>query len=189
MAGLPLVLAAYYQFGLGYSALASALGITAYAVGNAVAAPLAGRVVTRVGRPLVVAGASTFGLGAVLMAYVAHHAPAHDVALALAGPLFVMGCGAGALITPNQTLTLIDVDPVVGSTAGGVLQTAQRIGLAVGQAVIGAVFFAAVTAPTPAGYAHALGAAVEVALLFVLAAVSVGLFDLFRSRQRSRAAG
>jgi hypothetical protein len=55
--------------------------------------------------------------------------------------------------------------------------------------VIGAVFFAAVTAPTPAGYAHALGAAVEVALLFVLAAVSVGLFDLFRSRQRSRAAG
>ena len=45
MAGLPLVLALYFQRGLGYSALDSALGVTAYAVGSAVAAPLAGRVV------------------------------------------------------------------------------------------------------------------------------------------------
>ena len=63
MAGLPLVLALYYQDGLGYTALQSALGVTAYAVGSAVSAPLAGRVVTRIGRPLVVAGAVTFGLG------------------------------------------------------------------------------------------------------------------------------
>ena len=61
MAGLPLVLALYYQRGLGYTALESALGVTAYAVGSAVSAPLAGRVVTRIGRPLVVAGAVTFG--------------------------------------------------------------------------------------------------------------------------------
>ena len=36
MAGLPLVLALYYQHGLGYTALESALGMTAYAVGSAV---------------------------------------------------------------------------------------------------------------------------------------------------------
>ena len=52
-----------------------------------------------------------------------------------------MGCGQGALITPNQTLALMDVDPLMGSAAGGVLQTGQRIGLAIGQAVIGTVFF------------------------------------------------
>jgi EmrB/QacA subfamily drug resistance transporter len=63
MAGLPLVLAVYYQRGLGYTALQSALGVTAFAVGSAVSAPLAGRVVTRVGRPLVVGGAVTFGVG------------------------------------------------------------------------------------------------------------------------------
>ncbi len=145
MAGLPLVLALYYQFGLGYSALASALGVTAYAVGSAISAPLSGRVVTRVGRPLVVGGAATFGLGAVALAVVARHVPDGHATLALAAPLFVMGCGQGMLITPNQTLALMDVDPLMGSTAGGVLQTGQRIGLAIGQALIGAVFFNSLT--------------------------------------------
>ena len=42
MAGLPLVLALYYQRGLGYTALESALGVTAYAVGSAVSAPAVG---------------------------------------------------------------------------------------------------------------------------------------------------
>ena len=75
MAGLPLVLALYYQRGLGYTALESALGVTAYAVGSAVSAPLAGRVVTRIGRPLVVAGAVTFGVGAIAMARRRHARP------------------------------------------------------------------------------------------------------------------
>jgi hypothetical protein len=43
MAGLPLVLALYYQQGLGYTALESGLGVTAYALGSAISAPLAGR--------------------------------------------------------------------------------------------------------------------------------------------------
>jgi EmrB/QacA subfamily drug resistance transporter len=184
MAGLPLVMAIYYQQGLGYTALESALGVTAYALGNAVAAPLAGRVVTRVGRPLVVVAATTFGLGAVALALVARTGPDSHAALALAAPLFVMGCGAGALITPNQTLTLMEVDPVAGSTAGGVLQTGQRIGLAIGQAVIGAVFFASIDGHGPGAYGHAVGAAVGAALCFVVAAVTTGLVDLGRERRR-----
>ena len=116
----------------------------------------------------------------------ARSTPTEHATLALAGPLFVMGFGSGALITPNQALTLMDVDPVVGSTAGGVLQTAQRIGLAVGQAVIGAVFFASLAGPGAASYAHALGSAVEVALVFVGAAVAVGVWDLVHQRRLSR---
>ena len=46
-AGIPLVLAIFYQQGLGYTPVQSALGVTAYAIGNAVGAPAAGRVVTR----------------------------------------------------------------------------------------------------------------------------------------------
>jgi len=186
MAGLPLVMALYFQGGLGYSALASALGVTAYAVGNAVAAPLAGRVVDRLGRVLVVGAALTFGAGAVGLALVARSVPTAHATLAMAGPLFVMGLGAGGLITPNQALTLMDVDPVVGSTAGGVLQTAQRIGLAVGQAVIGAVFFASIDGPGPESYARALVAAVLVALCFVTASVAVGVRDLMHGRRARR---
>lgn len=185
-AGLPLVLALYYQRGLGYSALQSALGVTAFAVGSAVAAPTAGRFVTRLGRPLVVAAATTFGLGAIALAAVTWHGPSHDAALQLALPLFVMGCGSGCLITPNQTLTLADVDPVVGSTAGGVLQTSQRIGLAIGQGVVGAAFFAAVgDQHGPVAYGHGITAAVVAALCFVALAVAIGISDLVRNGRRT----
>jgi EmrB/QacA subfamily drug resistance transporter len=184
MAGLPLVLALYYQRGLGYTAVESALGVTAYAVGAGISAPLVGRVVTRVGRPLVVAGAVTFGVGAVALALIAPHVPAGHAALALAVPPFVMGCGQGAVITPNQTLALMDVDPLMGSTAGGVLQTGQRIGLAIGQAVIGTVFFNSLTGSGSASYADALRNAVIAALCFISLAIAVGVHDLTRARRR-----
>ncbi len=182
-AGIPLVLALFYQQGYGYTPLQSALGVTAYAIGNAIGAPAAGRVVTRVGRPLVVAAALTFGLGAAALAVVARTVPDTHIALAFAGPLLVMGIGSGALITPNQTLTLAAVDPAVGSTAGGVLQTGQRIGLALGQAFVGAAFFAALAGSSHASYATALATAVSVALIFVAAALVVGVLDLVRSHR------
>lgn len=190
MSGLPLVLALYYQQGLGYTALESGLGVTAYALGSAIAAPLAGRVVTRIGRPLVVASTVSFGLGALALAALVTHAPATGVAVALAPALFVMGAASGAIITPNQTLTLMEVDPVTGSTAGGVLQTGQRIGIAVGQAVIGAVFFAHLRAGgTVAGrYEDAVRAAIGAGLGFVTLATAVGITDLVRTRRRLRAA-
>ncbi len=63
MAGLPLVLALYYQRGLGYTALESGSGSRPTPSGARSPHPLTGRVVTRIGRPLVVAGAVTFGAG------------------------------------------------------------------------------------------------------------------------------
>jgi EmrB/QacA subfamily drug resistance transporter len=192
MVGLPLVLALYYQLGLGYSAVQSGLGITAYALGSAIAAPLAGRVVTRVGRPLLVGACVMFGIGALALDVVARQNPEENVALAFAVPLFLLGLGAGGVITPNQTLTLVDVDPVTGSTAGGVLQTSQRIGAAIGQAVVGAVFFTALPANVAElsgaartdAFGHALGQAVLVTLLFVSAALIVGITDLVLTRRR-----
>jgi EmrB/QacA subfamily drug resistance transporter len=176
MAGLPLVLAIYYQDGLGYTALQSGLGVTAYALGSAVGAPLAGRVVTRVGRPLLLAGLACFAVGAVTLAVLAGHGAA-----ALAPALFLMGAGSGAIITPNQALSLMQVDPVTGSTAGGVLQTAQRIGIAIGQATIGATFFAALNR---GGYAHALRVGVGAALTFLAIATAISIADLIRTRRQ-----
>jgi len=187
-AGLPLVMTLYFQRGLDFSPLHAALGVTAFAVGSAVAAQAAGRFVTRVGRPLTVVGLLTFATGALTLGAVAWTAPTEHAVLQLAGPLFVMGLGSGAVITPNQTLTLAAVDPVVGGTAGGVLQTAQRVGLAVGQAVIGAVFFSAVAGPGPASYAGALVAAVAVTLCFVTAAGLVATREVLRARRPARPA-
>jgi EmrB/QacA subfamily drug resistance transporter len=176
MAGLPLVLALYYQDGLGYTALQSGLGVTAYAIGSAVAAPLAGRVVTRIGRPMLLVGLASFAVGAVALAVLAGHGAA-----ALAPALLLMGAGSGAIITPNQALSLMRVDPVAGSTAGGVLQTAQRIGIAIGQAAIGATFFAVLS---HGGYPGALRAGVGAGLAFLAIATAISIADLVRTRRR-----
>ncbi|HEU5266937.1 MAG TPA: MFS transporter, partial [Jatrophihabitans sp.] len=176
MAGLPLVLAIYYQDGLGYTALQSGIGVTAYAIGSAIGAPVAGRFVTRIGRPLLLVGLACFAVGAIALAVLAGHGAA-----ALAPALFLMGAGSGACITPNQALSLMRVDPVAGSTAGGVLQTAQRIGIAIGQATIGAAFFAALSR---GGYAHALRIGVGAGLTFLAIATAISVVDLVRTRRR-----
>ena len=65
-----------------------------------------------------------------------------SVALVMLPALFIAGMGGGSVITPNQALSLAEVDVRGGSTAGGMLQTSQRIGNAIGAAVISAVFYA-----------------------------------------------
>jgi hypothetical protein len=104
----------------------------------------------------------------------------------MAPALLVAGLGGGSVITPNQALSLAEVDVRGGSTAGGMLQTAQRIGNAVGAAVISAVFYASVTgaeAAGPARQAHygrgyALGLCVSVA--FTIAALVLAIRDVRR---------
>src|SRR5262249_44668973 len=125
---------------------------------------------------------------------IARQQPGPDAAWLLSPALLLIGAGAGAVITPNQALSLVDVDPRMGSTAGAVLQTAQRIGAAIGQAVIGAAFFAALPAGVASAstdvrehaYARALSHAVTVTLVFTLAALALGLVDLHGQRRRRR---
>ncbi|MDP9806948.1 MFS family permease [Trueperella bonasi] len=59
----------------------------------------------------------------------------------LAVPLTVLGFGQGAMGAANQTQSMLDVPPTSGGTAGGIMQTGQRISTAVGNAIITAVFF------------------------------------------------
>jgi EmrB/QacA subfamily drug resistance transporter len=193
--GLPLVLALYYQLGLGFSALQSGLGVTAFALGSAVSAPLVGRMVGRFGRPLVIWALVVFGAGALAIDLVVRGTePTTDpmtALLRLALPLLLLGIGSGGVITPNQALSLQDVDPRMGGAAGGVLQTSQRIGSAVGQAVIGSVFFAALAARAvspghrdPAAYSAALSRSVIATLAFTAAALALGVTDLVLTRRR-----
>ncbi|MFY9263463.1 MAG: MFS transporter [Actinomycetaceae bacterium] len=55
-------------------------------------------------------------------------------------PLAILGFGQGAMGSANQTQSMLDVPAEHGGTAGGVMQTAQRIATAIGNAVITAVF-------------------------------------------------
>ena len=116
------------------------------------------------------------------------------VILRLAAPLFLLGVAGGAIVTPNQTLTLADVDPARGGVAGGVVQTAQRLGGAVGQTVLGTSFVLAlgstprtdtpgVPAPNLSVFDGAVVVALAVSLVFSLAALAVSVAGVRRARR------
>lgn len=144
--GVFLVLSVYLQDGLGMTPLRAGLLLTPFAVGSAVAAPLAGRIVDRVGRPLTVIALTVMMAGLVALAVVA---PATEdggrLWVLLAVPLLVAGLGGGAVVSPNITLSLADVPPRMGGAAGGALQTGQRIGAAIGAAVLMTTYQVAVS--------------------------------------------
>ncbi|KJS52390.1 hypothetical protein VM98_31725, partial [Streptomyces rubellomurinus subsp. indigoferus] len=100
-------------------------------------------------------------------------------------PLLVAGAGSGLVIAPNQTLTLQQVPLTRAGSAGGVLQTAQRVGSAVGIAVVGSVFFAHAAGPHP-DWAYAFQLGVTVAAGLVLAALLVALTDVRTGGGRTR---
>lgn len=197
--GIPLVLALYYQDGLGFTALQSGLGVTAYAIGSVVGAPVAGRFVSRVGRPLLVGAVAVFTTVTVILGVLVQTAAdATDpvtVILRLCVPLFVLGVAGGAIVTPNQTLTLADVDPRRGGVAGGVVQTAQRVGSSIGQTVLGTSFVLAVgtaaraggsgtPAPDAVPFADALTLALSVSVVFSGAAMLLSAIEVRRHRER-----
>jgi EmrB/QacA subfamily drug resistance transporter len=139
--GIWLVLALFFQDGLGYSPLRSGLSVTPFALGVAVSAVLAGRLVGRVGRWLTVSGLTMTVVGLAAAALVLRHVGGDRAAWAAAGPLLLAGLGGGQVTSPNVTLTLAWVPVRMAGAAGGALQTAQRVGAAVGTALLASVFY------------------------------------------------
>jgi EmrB/QacA subfamily drug resistance transporter len=158
--GIWLVVALFFQDGLGYSPLRSGLAVTPFALGVAVSAVVAGRLVARVGRWLTVSGLTATVAGLAATALVLRHAQGDQAAWAAAGPLLLAGLGGGMVTSPNVTLTLQSVPVRMAGAAGGALQTAQRIGAAIGTALLVSVFYRVLTAS-----GHSYPTAVSDALL------------------------
>jgi EmrB/QacA subfamily drug resistance transporter len=180
----------YLQTGLHYSALTAGLAITPFALGSAVSAAVGGRIVTRVGRPLVAAGLALVAVGFVGTVVAVHLVPQHQTGWATLAPLLVAGIGGGLTIAPNQALTLSQVPVRRAGTAGGLLQTGQRLGAAIGIAAAGSTFFAAL-ASTRGDFSIAYERGITVAVCFVAAALFVALIDIVVERRdkRDRAEG
>ena len=139
------------------------------------------RQVLRRGPKLVAFGLATFlvGMTGVWLAVGAH--PGHDVALWTALPLLIAGLGGGLVISPNLTLTLSQVPVARAGSAGGVLQTGQRIGTAAGIAVTGSIFYTQLAA-SHGDYATAFRHGIISIAAFAAAALALVLVDVFRRR-------
>src|SRR5690606_18188192 len=112
-----------------------------------------------------------------------HLVPGDGAGWAMVAPLLLAGLGSGLVIAPNQTLTLAEVPVHRAGSAGGTLQTGQRVGSAIGIAAVGAVFFAQVG---PDGWADAYDHGLIVSVAFVLAGLIVALADVAADRRGRR---
>jgi EmrB/QacA subfamily drug resistance transporter len=179
--GIWLVLALFLQDGLGYSPLRSGLAVTPSALGVAASAVVAGRLVGRVGRWLTVSGLTSTLVGLTATALVLRYVGGDRAAWVAAGPLLLAGLGGGMVTSPNVTLTLESVPVRMAGAAGGALQTAQRIGAAIGTALLASVFYRVLT-----GGGHAYPVAVSDALLcacgLMLLALLLAIADLWHHR-------
>jgi EmrB/QacA subfamily drug resistance transporter len=174
--GVFLVLSVHLQDGLGYSALATGLLLTPFAVGSALTASPAGRWVSVVGRRVTVVALLVVLAGLGVVTALVPGRDGDGLWLLLAVPLLVAGLGGGGVVSPNFTLTLAEVPPRMGGAAGGALQTGQRIGSALGAATIMAAYQVTLARTDDAG--PALRAALVTALVIISGALVLAVRDL-----------
>ena len=137
-----IVMPMYLQFHLGYAPIDSAFISLPASVLAAISAQVAGRFVLRLGRRMVIGGfclTITALLTFILLAGVVESGAVSYLIFMV--PAAMMGTAQGMTISPNQTLTLRAVDPEYGGVAGSIISLGQRMGTAVGTAMVPGVLF------------------------------------------------
>jgi EmrB/QacA subfamily drug resistance transporter len=130
-----------WQEGLSRSALVTGLVVLPFSLGSLVTSAISDKLSALMGRMVLVTGCAMVGIGLALTALVIHLTAPLSVGWYLVGPLLFAGLGSGMVIAPNQDFVLTQVPRREAGTASAILGTAQRVGSAVGIAVIGTVLF------------------------------------------------
>lgn len=173
MMGAVFLLSQYLQIVMGYTPFEAGVRTLPWTAAPMIVAPIAGLLVERLGlRTLLVTG---LGLQAISLAYMA--------AVTVPGatysdfvPGFIMaGVGMGLTFAPSATAVLVDMAEADHATASSANSTIREIGIALGVAVLTAVFLGSGGSLTPTGYTDAL----RPALLVGMASVSVAVVAAF----------
>lgn len=162
-----IVLTLYLQQGLGFTPLEAGLAGTPFALVSGASSAWAGRLVNRFGRNVPLVGSSIVFVSLLAITLVGWFAPAEAVPWAAIGLLAIAGIGSGLVISPNQVLTLDNAPKEIAGVAAALLQTLQRVGTAIGLAVVTTVFFVAVDSPAAAGKGRAFEHGYTVAMLVI----------------------
>jgi len=173
--GIFLVATLYLQNDLHFTPLHAGLIGMPFAVASGVASWLAGRGVARWGRPLVVVGLVVviLGLGGVILAIRASGDVRAPAGWGIALALMVTGIGSGTVISPNQTLTLARVPLDLAGVAGSMLQLGQRVGSAMGIAVVLSTYYSLKAGGSTGAVAASTAMLITVALVSVSLVVAV----------------
>jgi EmrB/QacA subfamily drug resistance transporter len=165
----------YFQFGLGYSPLATGVRLLPWTMTPIFIAPLAGALSDRIGRPpLIIAGLSLQSLG---FAWIASRASTHLSMVEWLLVLFVAGVGISMALPAVPTAILNSVEPGEAGTASGIYNMMQRFGAVFAVAIASSVFTAYGHIGNPAavtdGFRPAIAVSAALSLLGALAATAM----------------
>ena len=183
-------IALLWQAGLGHTALQSGLVVTPFAIGLIGGASQSDELAARFGRSLLVVGLGmvAFGITAVWLV-LALTLPTGYSGWQLVAPLFIAGLGGGFFIAPNIDFIVATVDPGDAGAASGVIGTTQRVGSAIGIAIIGTILFGTLHFPaSPDAVALAFGHSATLAM-GASAGLSIAAFALVFALPKRSAPG
>jgi MFS family permease len=167
-----------WQAGLGHTALESGLVSIPFAIGSIAGSAQSANLARRLGRGVLVLGTALVATGLVAVWLVLLLVPAASLTnWELLPPLLLAGYGSGLFIAPNTQFIVATVDRTEAGAASGVIGTVQRIGSAVGIAVIGSVLFGTLDVRGPDDVARAFAASAAQAMA-VSACFAVAAFAL-----------
>lgn len=164
--GIFFAFALLWQVGLSQSALQSGLLVVPWAIGSIVGASQSDKLANRFGRASLTAGVGIVAASLMVVFLILHFVEPVDLSRWLfALPFFAGGAGSGMFIAPNARFIVATVDREDAGAASGVLGTMQRIGSAIGIAVIGSVLFGTLDVrPGPNALADAFGRSTRYAI-------------------------
>ncbi len=140
----------YLQIGRGFSALHAGLTGTPFAVGVGLAAGSAAKLANRYGARVLLIGAITTTIGFV-GALVTVQQVSGASSWELAPSMLVAGIGFGVGVVPLADVVLAEIPERDAGSASGLFTTMQQLGAAIGVAVIGVVFFGALSSRSGGG--------------------------------------
>ena len=139
--GYVLILLYYVQSALGFTALAAGLTFLPFALGSMAAAPLAILATKRIGKWAVLLGGLVQAAALTWVMWTIWTAGAALTGWDVTVPLTLVGAGMMTLIMPLTSITLESVPTPDAGAASGTLTTFGQIGMVLGVALAGSVFF------------------------------------------------
>jgi EmrB/QacA subfamily drug resistance transporter len=179
MGALVIILAVLLQIGLGFSPLHAALTTSGFGLGGFVGSAIGGMTMHKHGLRVIQIGVAIEAVGLAALAAILHAAGADVTTLQIAGALLVAGVGMGMVWVPLFDIVQAGVaDHELGSAAG-VLQAGQQLGMTLGVASVGTLFFGLLgsRAHHAADFVHAaeITTLVAVGLLLLAGALSTAM--------------
>jgi MFS family permease len=142
LGGIVMIFNVFLQNGLGFTPWHSALTTAPWAAGAFVGSAVGGIAMTKLGRRVLHAGLVVEAAGLLAVFAVLRGAGAGISTMDLLAPMVIGGIGMGMVFVPLFDIVMAGVRPQEIGSASGVLQTVNALGMSLGIAGIGAIFFA-----------------------------------------------